>query len=125
MMATPELEVRSGPMMNPKKVKRVAISTKRQVCIPKEFYDALDLDNELIMELYGNQIAIKRPHGDFDDFSNEILKDVIHEGFKGEDIIREFECRKERIRPALRSLIAEAKETAEPVENIDDLFEDD
>lgn len=34
----------------PRKVKRVSVSSKRQISIPKEYFDALDIDDEVLIE---------------------------------------------------------------------------
>ena len=105
------------------KTKKVAVSSKRQVAIPKEFFDAIGIEKEIIMELNDGVINIKPVRAHTDDFSEEILADVIQEGFTGNDILKEFQRRKNMIRPAISQMIEEAK-SAKPT-SIDDLFGDD
>ncbi|MFK3988525.1 AbrB/MazE/SpoVT family DNA-binding domain-containing protein [Exiguobacterium mexicanum] len=105
------------------KTKKVAVSSKRQIAIPKEFFDAIGIEKEIIMELNDGVINIKPVRTHTDDFSEEILADVIQEGFTGNDILKEFQRRKNMIRPAISQMIEEATST-KPT-SIDDLFGDD
>ena len=77
----------------------------------------------IIMELNDGVINIKPVRTHTDDFSEEILADVIQEGFTGNDILKEFQRRKNMIRPAISQMIKEATST-KPT-SIDDLFGDD
>lgn len=77
---------------------KVAVSSKRQIAIPKEFFDAIGIEKEIIMELNDGVIHIKPVRTHTDDFSEEILADVIQEGFTGNDILKEFQRRKNMIR---------------------------
>ena len=69
-------------------VKRIAVSSKKQITIPKDFYEQLGIGNEVLIELADNKLIIRPIHGDHFDFSDLILKDLIEEGYAGE------ECRK-------------------------------
>ena len=46
------------------------------------------------------------------EFSEQILADLISEGFTGKALLDEFKIRRQKIRPAVESLIAEAKAAA-------------
>ncbi|HLR41130.1 MAG TPA: hypothetical protein VK091_05595, partial [Virgibacillus sp.] len=43
----------------------------------------------------------------------EILKDLVKEGFNGQDLIHEFQKRKAQIRPAVEQLIVESQKAAQ------------
>lgn len=105
------------------KTKKVAVSSKRQIAIPKEFFDAIGIEKEIIMELNDGVIQIKPVRTHTDDFSEEILADVLEEGFTGNDILKEFQRRKNMIRPVISQMVKEALES-EPT-SLDDLFGDD
>lgn len=124
VMAQSELE--RVPMSNPKKVKRIAVSSKRQISIPKEFHDLLNIGEEVILELHGNHLVLKPAHESFDDFSENILQDLVHEGFTGNELVTEFKNRKGQLRNAVESLVEETKASGRRT-TIDDLFgeEDD
>ena len=124
VMAKKELERLTMPKSRrPRKIKRIAVSSKRQISIPKEFYEKLNIGEEVTLELHGNHLVVKPVHEGFDDFSEEILADLINEGYAGMDLMAEFKNRKAQLGSAIDSLISEAANT-ETVE-IDDLFEDD
>src|SRR5699024_10855625 len=76
----------------PDEVKQITVSEKRQMTIPKQFYDKLGIGNELICELHGDEIVL-RPIRKEEDFSEEILKDLVKERFNGQDLIHEFQKR--------------------------------
>lgn len=96
-----------------KKARRVSISKQRQISIPKDFYDALGLENEAMVEYVGNAIVIRPPATEID-FSKQILEDLVKEGYQGDDLVQEFMRRKSNIKPAIQRLIQEAKDR-EPI----------
>lgn len=108
----------------PRKVKRIAVSSKRQISIPKEFYDQLNIGEEISLELYGNHLILKPISENFDDFSEDILGDLIREGYQGEELMVEFKHRKSQIVNAVDKLEAETKYSGEKT-TIDDLFGED
>lgn len=95
------------------KKKRVSISKQRQISIPKEFYDALGLENEAMVEYVGNAIVIRPPATEID-FSKQILEDLVQEGYEGQELVEEFARRKANIKPAIQRLVQEAKDR-EPI----------
>jgi bifunctional DNA-binding transcriptional regulator/antitoxin component of YhaV-PrlF toxin-antitoxin module len=109
--------------IRPQKVKRVSVSSKRQISIPKEFYEQLHIGDEVVLELFGNYLVLRPVRENFDDFSEEILADLVKEGYTGQELINEFRQRKAQLRPALDSLIEEAMTKGEKT-TIDDLFGD-
>ncbi len=87
--------------MNNKKLRatlRINVSNKRQITIPKQFYDMLDMGHEITCELRDNEIIL-RPVPQSDDFSEEILKELVAQGFSGQ----EFQKVKSQIRPAVEN----------------------
>jgi bifunctional DNA-binding transcriptional regulator/antitoxin component of YhaV-PrlF toxin-antitoxin module len=111
-------------MNRPKKVKRVSVSSKRQISIPKEFFDELQLGSEIQMELYENRLIIKPFVESWEDYSSEILADLVKEGYSGDHLLDEFEYRKAQIPKAMKDLTEDAKKEAEEA-SIEDLFEED
>ena len=111
-------------MSNPKKIKRVSVSSKRQISIPKEYYDLLGIGGEVNLELYGNHIVVKPVNENFDDFSENILQDLIEEGYNGPDLMREFKHRKSQMANAVSSMIEDAKANGKRT-TIEDLFGED
>ena len=122
-MAVKDKHLRSVKDMKPRKIKRVSVSSKRQVSIPKEFYDELKIGSDVTMELVNNRLIIKPVGNTYEDFSEEILSDLINEGYSGNELIDQFKKRKSLIKPALNSMIAETK--TEEYTTVDELFADD
>lgn len=108
----PEME--SSPM-NKKKartIRRINVSDKRQITIPKRFYDMLNMGQEITCELRDNEIVL-RPVLQSDDFSEEILKDLVARGLSGQELIQEFQKVKSQIRPAVEKMLEESSLAAE------------
>ena len=93
--------------------KRVSITSKRQFTIPQKFFTQLGFGKEAFCTL-GDGMLIIQPAQSVDDgeFSEQILSDLIREGFTGETLLDEFKKRRNKIRPAVESLLAEAKAVA-------------
>lgn len=97
---------------SPVEIKQITVSEKRQMTIPKRFYEKLGLGNDIICELRNDEIVL-RPIPKEGDFSEEILKDLVAEGYNGQDLLHEFQYRKTQTRPAVEKLIAESGRAAQ------------
>lgn len=103
--------------------KKIAVSTKRQMTIPKQFYDELNLGNEVICEMVDNSLVIKPVLEDVD-FSQYILEDLIKEGYEaGEEMIKEFTYRKSQLGDAVQRMIDEERDY-KTYRTVEDLFND-
>lgn len=92
---------------NGRKRKRVRISSKRQISIPKEFFEAMNFNNEAIIEFTGNSLIIKHVPNDAVDFSAEILNELVTErGLSGSELLLEFNRIKKEIPNAVKNLKA-------------------
>lgn len=105
------------------KLKYASVSSKRQISIPKEFYDNLGIKDEVTMELLNNRIVIKPVKGHSDDFSEEILSDLIQEGYDKSEILQEFKKRKKLIRPSINRLVEETLEE-KSYTSLDEMLDD-
>lgn len=90
------------------KIKRVKISSQRQINIPKDFYMALDLGDEALVEFTGKEIIIRPATEEIVDFSTDILTDLVKQGYSGEYLIKEFTKIKSKIPKALETMKNEA-----------------
>lgn len=105
-------------------MKRVAVSSKRQISIPKEFYDALDIKDEIIMEKINNNLVIRPANYDnHEDFTEDILRDLIAEGYPKDELVDKLKERREKMQPALERLITDADQDESMT--IEQLFADD
>ena len=93
-----------------KKVKKISVSSKKQITIPKEYFDVLQIGKEVEMELVDGGLFIRPIYGQRDDFSDLILVDLVKEGYSGDKLVEEFRLRKSRIPYAVNALVEDALE---------------
>lgn len=93
--------------------KRVTITSKRQVTIPQKYFVELGFDREAIC-IKREDYLILRPAAPVSggEFAEQILADLIAEGYTGSELLDEFKARQAKVRPAIEALLEEAKEVA-------------
>ena len=108
--------------------KRVSITSKRQFTIPQKFFTALGFDKEAICTMGDGMLIIQPvPSADESEFSEQILAELIEEGYSGRKLLKEFKTRQAKVRPAVETLLEEAKLAAEgkgKYYRYDDVFDD-
>lgn len=109
--------------------KILSISPKRQITIPQKFYKALGFDSEAECIVRNNELII-RPVRIIsqEDFSEQILEELIDQGYEGKELLKAFKKQQKKIRPAIEAMLADAKDAANgSVESftIEDVFEED
>ena len=72
------------------KSKTIKVSAQRHLVIPKEFYDALNIGEEVTIELYEGQLVIKPIVKVSEDFAENLLEELIAAGFSGEELVAKF-----------------------------------
>lgn len=105
--------------------KIIRVSKKRQITIPLKFFETLNLADEVQCSLENDAIVIRPLHQSQDEFSLEILKDLISKGYSGEELIKEFEIQRDKIKKATYSMLEEADKIAEgttPSTSFEELF---
>ena len=109
--------------------KRISVSSKRQITIPLEYFKTLHIENEVECYLENNSIVIKPISLDMqDEFSEYILKDLLDEGFSGDELLNEFKKRKNKVKYGIKEMIKEADMVADSPEKysgMDDIFEEE
>ena len=87
------------------------ITQKRQITIPKDFFTELDLKpGKINCYIEDGKIILEPLNSDnFWDFSNTILKELVAEGYEGEQLLTEFQKRKIMVKESLAEMVAEAK----------------
>ncbi len=103
--------------------KIISISAKRQITIPQKYYDMLGFDGEAECILQKGGIFLRPVRIDGNEFAEQILADLIEEGYSGTELLEKFKEQSRKIRPAVEHLIAEADRIAEhgepiPMENL-------
>jgi len=106
--------------------KVISISVKRQLTIPQKYFEALGFDNEAECYLQDDGIFI-RPLRDTGGsvFSEQILADLIYQGYSGQDLLDKFKEYTKAVRPAVLKLIEETDSFAKSGEGkmtFDELF---
>ena len=92
--------------------RRITISSKRQITIPVKYYEALGLSKELECIFANDMIILTPVRKDDPFFAEEILSDLLSQGYSGEKLLTEFKKINRKIRPAVEKLIEEADEIA-------------
>ena len=94
-------------------IKRVAISSKRQITIPLKFYRMMGFDKEAECIVRGNELVI-RPvkENSGGEFAEQILADLILKGYSGNELLIEFKKTQKQVRPAVEKMLRDADLTA-------------
>ena len=93
--------------------KVLSISSKTQITIPQKFYQTLGFGDEAECIMRGDELII-RPVKTIagGEFAEQILSELIQEGFSGETLLAEFKKRQAQIRPAAEMMMAKAEDIA-------------
>jgi bifunctional DNA-binding transcriptional regulator/antitoxin component of YhaV-PrlF toxin-antitoxin module len=99
--------IRSGSVIERK---IISISVKRQLTIPQKYFEALGFNNEAECILQDEGLFI-RPLRDTgaSEFSEQILADLISQGYAGQELLEKFKEYSRAIRPAVLKLIEETE----------------
>ena len=114
--------VRSGGAMERK---IISVSVRRQLTIPQKYFEALGFDNEAECILQDGGLFIRPVRNTGSDFSEQILADLISQGYNGPELLEKFKEHSAAIRPAVGRLIDEADAFAGSGEGrvpLDELF---
>ncbi len=96
--------------------KIISVSGKRQVTIPRRFFEALCFSNEAECILHNNAIIIRPIRENLrGEFSEQILADLIAQGFSGQGLLEKFKEMSKKIAPAMEKLVREADDIAKGV----------
>ena len=112
---------------NPMEKRRIHISSKRQITIPSKYFEALGLSDEVNC-IYSNNMLILTPVKNEDSaFAEEILSDLIDQGYTGQKLLDEFKRISRQIRPAIEKVIEQADALAREasvnyVDRTDEIF---
>ena len=93
--------------------KIINVTGKRQVTIPLRFYERLRFGKEIECVLTDDAIVL-RPLSNADEgFTMEILKDLVSQGYSGDELLTKFSEQRQNINKAIDILINEADEIAQ------------
>ena len=96
--------------------KKVTISSKRQFTIPQKFFTELGFDREAVCTL-GNGMLIIEPARSENggEFAEQILSDLIDEGYSGQELLAEFKSRQSKVRPAVEKMLIAAEKAVNEI----------
>ena len=109
-----------------KEWKTISISVKRQLTIPQKYFDALGFSSEAecILQEDGLLIRPVRITGG-SEFSEQILADLIAQGYGGQELLEKFKEYSKAMRPAVQKMLDDNETFAKSGEGritLDDLF---
>jgi bifunctional DNA-binding transcriptional regulator/antitoxin component of YhaV-PrlF toxin-antitoxin module len=105
--------------------KRISVSPKRQITIPIEFFNKVGIENEVECYVQSDAIVIRPVKDTCGDFAEQILTDLVREGYSGQELIAKFKTASCQIRPAVEKLLDEAALIAKgdaPYETMEEVF---
>lgn len=108
--------------------KIISVSPKRQVTIPLKFFKQLELGTEVECFMQNDAIVIRPFSSTQNEFSVEILRDLVAAGFLGDELVKRFEVESQKIRKAIQHMTEEAERIASgeiSAATLDDIFGED
>ena len=93
--------------------KIINITGKRQVTIPLKFFESLRFGKEAECYLTDDAVVLRPFSNSNDNFTMEILKDLVSQGLSGDELLERFAERRADVKKALGILISEADEISE------------
>ena len=107
-------------------IKKLSISSKRQITIPLKFFTTLGFDDEAECTVRGNELVIRpvRNNGG-GEFAEQILEDLVAQGYEGKELVAKFKAMQKKIRPAVEEILDAASKAAlgeGEYESYDDIF---
>ena len=106
--------------------KIISVSRKRQITIPLQFYNQLGLGNEVECLLEDGKIIIQPLHRGSSEFSVEILRELVSEGYSGDELVKQFETQSKNIKGAVINMLEEADAIAageKPAASFEEIFD--
>lgn len=97
-------------------MKRVSISAKRQITIPQKFFTMLGFSTEAECMVRGNELVIRPAKTNSGgEFAEQILEDLIAQGYSGDELLSRFKEMQKQVRPAVEAMLADAKQAADSI----------
>lgn len=97
----------------PMEMKKISISAKRQITIPQKFFIMLGFDTEAECTVRGDELILRPVRtSSGGEFAEQILADLIAEGYSGEELLSRFRAAQRAVRPAVEQMLAEAERVA-------------
>ncbi len=88
--------------------KIIKVSSKRQITIPLSFFKELDLGSEIECLLEEGRIILQPLQWGPSEFSLEILKDLLAQGYAGDALLEQFERQSQDVKKATSQILDQA-----------------
>ena len=88
--------------------KIINITGKRQVTIPLKFFEKLRFGKEAECILTDDAVILRPLAASDDSFTMEILKDLVAQGYSGDELLAKFAEQRANIKKAINTLIKQA-----------------
>ena len=92
--------------------KIINVTGKRQITIPLKFFEKLRFGKEVECYLADGAVVLRPLSASDDSFTMETLKDLVSQGYSGDELLAKFEEQRANIKKAIETLIDEADEIA-------------
>ena len=92
--------------------KIINVTGKRQITIPLRFYEKLRFGKEVECLLTDDAVVLRPLSYSDDSFTMEILKDLVSQGYNGDQLLEKFAEQRSNVKKAVCVLIDEADEIA-------------
>lgn len=97
----------------PMEIKKVSISAKRQITIPQKFFAMLGFGTEAECMVRGYELVIRPAKTNTGgEFAEQILADLIAQGYSGDELLKHFKKAQSEVRPAVEAMLVEAEGVA-------------
>ena len=94
-------------------MKKLSISAKRQITIPQKFFTMLGFDTEAECTVRGNELVIRPARTNTGgEFAEQILADLIANGYSGNDLLERFKKAQGQVHPAVEAMLVDAEQVA-------------
>ena len=106
--------------------KIISVSVKRQLTIPQKYFDALGFNSEAECILQNDGLLIRPVRVTVGgEFSEQILSDLISQGYEGQELLEKFKEYSKAVRPAVLKMLEDNEAYAKSNEGripMDELF---
>jgi hypothetical protein len=90
----------------------IRVSNKRQITIPLKFFKALKLNDQVECSMENGALVIRPLSMAVNEYSVEILKELVGQGYCGDELIQRFAEQDQKLKAAVRNLQEEADDIA-------------
>lgn len=94
--------------------KTISITGKRQITIPQNYFKIAGFDKEAECILRNGEIIL-RPvrESSSGEFAEQILSDLIQQGYSGDELLEKFKAQQKKVRPAIEMMLEDAQKAAQ------------